>query len=169
LGGHQINWPEKELNPAVRVHSESFEFFLKGMHYGKISEGGPEWWPNRKDFGAEKLQALAGATREYASSIGDLPNLRTHVSSAAESIDGLAEYVMHTDVEHILEDAGTFARRNPLTTLGVSVAAGLAASLLMRPSRSTSKPASKSKARSKARKQPAKHQRRANGTTQAHA
>jgi ElaB/YqjD/DUF883 family membrane-anchored ribosome-binding protein len=124
---------------------------------------------NRKDFGAEKLQALAGATREYASSIGDLPNLRTHVSSAAESIDGLAEYVMHTDVEHILEDAGTFARRNPLATLGVSVAAGLAVSLLMRPSRSTSKPASKSKARSKARKQPAKHKRGANGTTQAHA
>lgn len=82
----------------------------------------------RKDFGADKLHSLAGSTRDYAASMTELPNLRGHVASAAESLEGLAEYVTDTEIDQMIEDAGTFARRHPIATLAASVAAGIAAS-----------------------------------------
>ena len=86
----------------------------------------------RKDLGAEKLHSLASSTREFAASMTDLPYLRLQVTSAAESLEGLSEYVMHTEIEQMAGDAGTFARRHPLTTLAVTVAAGIAAGRFMR-------------------------------------
>lgn len=85
----------------------------------------------RKDVGADKLHSLAALTREYAASMKDLPNLRVQVASAADSLEGVADYVMHTEIEQMVGDAGTFARRHPLATLAVTVAAGMAASRLM--------------------------------------
>jgi len=85
----------------------------------------------RKDLGADKLHSLAALTREYAASMTDLPNLRVQVASAADSLEGVADYVMHTEIEQMVGDAGTFARRHPLVTLVVTVAAGMAASRLM--------------------------------------
>jgi hypothetical protein len=63
--------------------------------------------------------------------MADLPNLRVQVASAADSIEGVADYVMHTEIEQMVGDAGTFARRHPLAALAVTVAAGMAASRLM--------------------------------------
>jgi hypothetical protein len=85
----------------------------------------------RKDLGADKLHSLAALTREYAASMTDLPNLRVQVASAAEGLEDVADYVMHTEIEQMVGDAGTFARRHPLATLAVTVAAGMAASRLM--------------------------------------
>ncbi|MBZ0259809.1 MAG: hypothetical protein K8F90_04315 [Hyphomicrobiales bacterium] len=85
----------------------------------------------RKDLGADKLHSLASLTRDYAASMTDLPNLRVQVASAADSLEGVADYVMHTEIEQMVGDAGTFARRHPLATLAVTVAAGLAASRLL--------------------------------------
>ncbi|MEP7173158.1 MAG: hypothetical protein ABI705_06685 [Aestuariivirga sp.] len=85
----------------------------------------------RKDLGADKLHSLASLTREYAASMADLPNLRVQVASAADSLEGVADYVMHTEIEQMVEDAGTFARRHPVATLAMTVAAGMAASRLM--------------------------------------
>jgi len=85
----------------------------------------------RKDLGADKLHSLAALTRDYAASMADLPNLRVQVASAADSIEGVADYVMHTEIEQMVGDAGTFARRHPLAALAVTVAAGMAASRLM--------------------------------------
>ena len=85
----------------------------------------------RKEVGADKLHSLAELTREYAASMSDLPNLRTQVASAADSLEDVADYVMHTEIEQMVGDAGTFARRHPFATLAVTVAAGMAASRLM--------------------------------------
>lgn len=85
----------------------------------------------RKDLGADKLHSLAELTRQYAASMADLPNLRVQVASAADSLEDVADYVMHTEIEQMVGDAGTFARRHPLATLAVTVAAGMAASRLM--------------------------------------
>jgi hypothetical protein len=82
-------------------------------------------------MGADKLNSLASLTREYAASMTDLPNLRVQVASAADSLEGVADYIMHTEIEQMVGDAGTFARRHPLTTLAMTVAAGMAASRLM--------------------------------------
>lgn len=86
---------------------------------------------SQKDMGADKLNSLASLTREYAASMTDLPNLRVQVASAADSLEGVADYVMHTEIEQMVGDAGTFARRHPLATLAVTVAAGMAASRLL--------------------------------------
>jgi hypothetical protein len=85
----------------------------------------------RKDLGADKLHSLAELTREYAASMKDLPNLRVQVASAADSMEGVADYVMHTEIEQMVGDAGTFARRHPVATLAVTIAAGMAASRFM--------------------------------------
>jgi hypothetical protein len=104
---------------------------------------------SQKDMGADKLNSLASLTRDYAASMTDLPNLRAQVASAADSLEGVADYVMHTEIEQMVGDAGTFARRHPLATLAVTVAAGIAASRLMyrQPVKMTAASSRKSKPR----------------------
>ena len=115
------------------------------------------------------MHSLAEATRGYAVSMTDLPQLRAHVAQASESIEGFADYVMHTDIDHMVQDAAVFARRQPIATLGVAIAAGMVATRLMRTSGASVKSATKPRtARKSARKQtPPK--RKTNGSAQAHA
>jgi hypothetical protein len=124
---------------------------------------------SRREYGAGKLHSLAEATRGYAVSMTDLPQLRAHVAQASESIEGFADYVMHTDIDHMVQDAAVFARRQPIATLGVAIAAGMVATRLMRTSGASVKSATKPRtARKSARKQtPPK--RKTNGSAQAHA
>ena len=129
----------------------------------------------RKDYGADKLHSLAESTRDFATSMTDVPNLRVQMASAGESLENLAEYVMHTNIENMLEDAGTFARRRPLTALTMTIIAGLAASRFMRPRPTRAKTASnrgrasRRKTVSSSRKQAAQPQRGTNGKARAHA
>lgn len=129
----------------------------------------------RKDLGADKLYSLASSTREFAASMTDLPNLRVHVASAADSLEGVAEYVMHTDIEQMAGDAGTFARRHPLATLAVTVVAGMAAGRFMRRQPVNTKAGSSRSASSRRGTAPSVHKRvtqsrrGTNGKGQAHA
>jgi trans-2-enoyl-CoA reductase len=59
---------------------------------------------SRKELGAEKLQAFAESARSFAGSVADMPNLKSHVTAASQTIDDLAEYVAHTDIENIIHD-----------------------------------------------------------------
>lgn len=95
---------------------------------------------HRKDYGADKIYTFAEATRDYATSMGELPYLRTYLTSAAESLEGISDYVMETDVEAMLDDAANFARRNPVATFAATVAIGLAASRLISSGRNTPRP-----------------------------
>ncbi len=106
---------------------------------------------SRKDYGADKLNSLAQATREYANSLSDAPSLHSYVASASENIDELADYVMHTEIDQIIQDAGNFARRHPIATLGVTIGVGLLAGNMMRGSRSTSTAANSRRASSSSR------------------
>ena len=87
----------------------------------------------RKESGAEKLQMIAESTRDFGDSITEMPNLSRQIASAADSLDGLAEYVMDSDLEQMLQDAKTFARRHPMATLAITVAGGLVASRYLVP------------------------------------
>ena len=82
---------------------------------------------NRKEAGAERLRLLAESTRDYAASMTDLPTLQRQAQLASENIGNFAEYVLNTDIKHMVNDAAVLARRRPLFTLGVAAAAGLAA------------------------------------------
>lgn len=125
----------------------------------------------RKDLGADKLLSLASLTREYAASMTDLPNLRVQVASAADSLEGVADYVMHTEIEQMVGDAGTFARRHPFATLAVTVAAGMAASRLMyrHPVTATARSARSASARRASASGTGKRSAQARRTTNGHA
>ena len=86
----------------------------------------------RKHLAAERLNELASATRNLTSSVEDLPYLRDYTDAAAERIDELADYVDRTDIPELLEDIASFAKRQPMATLALGVAAGLVTTQLMK-------------------------------------
>jgi len=86
----------------------------------------------RKETGADRLMSLASSTRDFADALPDMPNVRSTAATAAESLEGLADYVLHTEVEQMVDDANVFARRHPIMTLALSVGAGIAASGYLR-------------------------------------
>jgi ElaB/YqjD/DUF883 family membrane-anchored ribosome-binding protein len=87
---------------------------------------------NGKDLGAEKILALADATRNYSGTVASVPNVKEYVTLAAESLEGLAEYVTDTEFEKMIDDAGDFARRHPWAVVGAGLAAGLLAAQILR-------------------------------------
>lgn len=87
---------------------------------------------SRKNFGAERLQAFADATREYAGSLEDVPGIGSYVTMASDSVEALADYIVETDLEDMVSDASAFARSQPLVTLLIAVSAGLIATFVVR-------------------------------------
>ena len=124
---------------------------------------------SRRDLGAEKLQAIAEATREYAISMTSIPPLSEQIAFASDAIDELSKYLGKTDLEHIGSDALTYARRNPVATMGVALVLGVAAARILVPGQEPKKPNKKAKrSKSPPRKSMARH-RGANGSDPAHA
>lgn len=87
---------------------------------------------HQKNVGAERLQMLADATRNYGKSLTDIPGVGGYVVMAAESVSAFADYVVESDLEEMVADASAFARRQPLATLALAVAAGLVATFVIR-------------------------------------
>jgi len=87
---------------------------------------------SRKHLAAERLAELASATRNFTTNVEDLPYLRSYTDSAAERIDEFADYVDRTDIPEMLGDAATLAKRQPMATLALGLAAGLVTTQLMR-------------------------------------
>jgi hypothetical protein len=87
---------------------------------------------SRKHMAAERLSELASAARNFTNTVEDLPYLRDYTDAAATRIDELAEYVDRTDVPEMLDDIASFAKRQPMATLALGLAAGLVTTQLMR-------------------------------------
>jgi hypothetical protein len=81
---------------------------------------------SRKRASADKIVELASATREFGASLDDFPQLRHYSDQAADSLDDLADYIVRTDIPDMLDDFAGFAKRQPVATLTLGVAAGLA-------------------------------------------
>ncbi len=81
---------------------------------------------SRKRASAERIIELASATRDFGASLDDFPQLRHYSDAAADNLDDLADYIAKTDLPHMLDDFASFARRQPVATLTLGVAAGLA-------------------------------------------
>lgn len=86
---------------------------------------------SRKRAGADRIVELASATREFGASLDDFPQLRRYSNQAADSLNGLADYIATTDIPDMLDDFAGFAKRKPVATLTLGVAAGLAFTQLM--------------------------------------
>jgi ABC-type transporter Mla subunit MlaD len=86
---------------------------------------------SRKRAGADRIVELASATREFSASLDDFPQLRRYSNAAAQNLDDLADYIVRTDIPDMLDDLARFAKRQPVATLTLGVAAGLAFTQLM--------------------------------------
>ncbi|QIG51530.1 hypothetical protein G5V57_29750 [Nordella sp. HKS 07] len=86
---------------------------------------------SRKRAGADRIVEFAEATRHFGETLDDFPQLRAYSDTAADNLDDLADYVVRTDIPEMLDDFASFARRQPVATLTLGVAAGLAVTQLM--------------------------------------
>ena len=67
----------------------------------------------------------------------DLPediarNIEQKLSALSAKIDEMAEYVARTDIPEMLGDVAAFAKRQPVATFALSVAAGVVTTQLVR-------------------------------------
>ena len=123
---------------------------------------------NRKAAAADQLQSLAEATHNYAAAMTDLPTLQRQVKLASDNMGNFAEYVLNTDIKHMVTDATVLAQRRPLLTLGVAAAAGLAATRLITTAGIPTAPATRRRSTNKSRKTSPVARRTMNGSAHAH-
>ena len=107
---------------------------------------------SRKHAAAERLGELATAARDVTTTFHDLPFLRDYTEAAAERLDELALYVDDTELPDIINDIATFARRQPMATLALTVAAGFVTSQLVREWPTTNGSGASGRGRGSARK-----------------
>jgi hypothetical protein len=81
---------------------------------------------NRQESGAEKIDTMAQATRNFAGDFDSIPHIQSYMSAAADQLETLADYVAESSLENMVEDAGTFTKRHPMATMAFAVAAGFA-------------------------------------------
>lgn len=86
----------------------------------------------RMALGADKIQSMAEAARDFGRSMADFPEARNYVAIAANTLEGVADYVSETDLAEMVEDAGVFARRHPVAVMCAGIAGGLLATQLLR-------------------------------------
>lgn len=80
---------------------------------------------SRKEYAAAQLESLADSVRQFSDAMPAVPTVRSYATTAADTLDDLAGYVVESDLADILADAREFTRRHPLATFGGSIAAGL--------------------------------------------
>jgi hypothetical protein len=85
-----------------------------------------------KHLAAQKIFSVAEATRVFGEDLRDLPHLQAYADAAADGIDDLADYIDQTDIAEILDDAAMFAKRQPVITAAMALAAGVAVTQLVR-------------------------------------
>ena len=87
---------------------------------------------SRKHAVSQRLTDLAKATKDFNKTITDLPVLWNYSDAAARGLYKLAKYVDRTDVTDIFNDTAALARRQPVATIMLGVAAGLIAMQALR-------------------------------------
>jgi hypothetical protein len=118
----------RRLSKSRKVHGNGGGY--RGMYEDVMSLAGT-LMRGQKDYGASKITSLADATREFAAAMPEMPTMRVYVDSAAARLEELSDYVAATDFDDMISDAGRLARRYPMATLGLAIAAGVGAAQFM--------------------------------------
>jgi len=121
-----------------------------------------------------KLQSTAETANRFVHSKMDATDLRAQLSGAADNLEAISDYALHTDVKQVVDDVGAFARKHPVTALVSVIAAGAIISRLMRKTPVITKVKKqavikRATPKSKAKKSSVAVRRKANGTAQANA
>jgi hypothetical protein len=122
--------------------------------YGDVLGIAGSLFRNRQQAGAERINAVAGAARNFAADLDDIPNVQTYANSAADQMELLSDYLSETRMDDIVEDAMDVAKRHPVSTAVFAVAVGFAFTRLMT-HRNTASPSGKSTARKRSAKRAA--------------
>jgi hypothetical protein len=75
---------------------------------------------SQKDWGSEKISEIATATREYATSMKDLPGFEATIAYAGDSMENMADYLSKNSLERIISDASGFIKRSPVAAIAVA-------------------------------------------------
>jgi hypothetical protein len=108
-----------------------------------------------KHVAAQKIFAIAESTRTFGGDVDELPHLQAYTEAAAEGLEGIADYIDETELAEIVDDIGAYARRQPVLTAAMTVAAGIVLTQAIRNWRRAEAPAS--------RRPRSRHRRRTNG------
>lgn len=84
------------------------------------------------EYGADKIQSLAGVARNYSEEQAATPQIQEYAGLAADSLDDLATYVSDTGIEVMLEDARDFAHRHPWAVVSAGLVGGVLAAQILR-------------------------------------
>jgi hypothetical protein len=87
---------------------------------------------SRKETEARRLKDISLATREFGATLDDFPHLRAYADAAADGIDSVADYVEATELQDMVSDLADMARSQPLATMALTIAAGVAAAQIAR-------------------------------------
>ena len=122
-----------------------------------------------KALATSKMQSTSDAAAGLMQGKVDLPDVRAQLSSAAETLETISDYAIHTDIKQMVDDAGAFARKHPVTALVSVVAVGALLSRLMRRAPEVTKATKRAAPRPRAKKTAARPKRQANGAARTHA
>lgn len=94
----------------------------------RLRERGSEMLAEQKLRAAEELSHLGAAVRRAADKLHDTNStaLATYVDTAAQKLDGAAQFLEEQDLSALAEEVGRFARRNPAWVVGGLFVTGLA-------------------------------------------
>src|SRR5258705_3771802 len=80
---------------------------------------------DRKSSGAEYVGSLADTMRRAAREFDtDLPLAGTYIRKAASQIEGVSDHIRNGNLNDVVRNAQSFARRQPTAFLGLAVLAG---------------------------------------------
>jgi uncharacterized protein YjbJ (UPF0337 family) len=83
---------------------------------------------DRKSSGAEYVGSLADTMRRAAREFDtDLPLAGTYIRKAASQIEGVSDHIRSGNLNDVVRNAQSFARRQPTAFLGLAVLAGFGA------------------------------------------
>ena len=122
-----------------------------------------------KKLATSKIQSTADSANGFMQGKMEMPDLRAQLSNAADSLESISDYAIHTDVKHMVDDVGVFARKHPVAALVSVVVAGAMFSRLMMKTPTVAKASKRAASKPKGKKVAAKVRRKANGAAQAHA
>ena len=122
-----------------------------------------------KAIATSKIQSTADTANRFVQSKMDGTDLKAQLSGVADNLEAISDYAIHTDVKHMVDDVGTFARKHPVTALVSVIAAGAMISRLVRTTPTVTKATKRTAPKSKTKKTPANVRRKANGSAQTHA
>lgn len=122
-----------------------------------------------KAIATSKIQSTTDTANKFVQSKMDGTDLKAQLSGVADNLEAISDYAIHTDVRHMVDDVGAFARKHPVTALVSVIAAGAMISRLVRTTPTVTKATKRTAPKSKTKKTSAKVRRKANGSAQAHA